>query len=155
MMLPPPTKIITFESQDPAWSYKIEQAEFVRAGDTVAFTVDVTPPTTAASGLDTGAASVRIDFPGLYQGPNEISQMIPAGKNARFTWTMGPASPGRYEGQVWIYNGLSKILLNARTVEMEVRGPEALFQLLLRIVVLAVGAAGLYVLFFLKRAPKF
>ena len=146
--LPVPTKSIVYESKDPVWSLKIDQPEYIRAGDTATLAVEVIPPDLKGNGLDTGAISLRIDFPGLFEGVNQATQMVAMGKSVRFPWTLGPAKPGQYEGRIWIYNGLQKTLLNMRTVQIEVRGPDALVLYILRVALLAGGIGGLYLAFF-------
>ncbi len=152
--LPIPTKTITFESTDPAWSYRIEQAEYLRAGEVSDLVVDVIPPDVFGGGLDNTQTTVRIDFPGLFEGQNEASQVVPVGKNARFRWPLGPAEPGKYEGRVWIYNGLAKVVLNVRTVQVEVRGMDTRGQLVLRIGVFVLLIAGIYLMFTRPSARK-
>ena len=153
-MLPPTTKVITFESKDPAWSYKIEHAEFMRSGDTSTLVIEVTPPDVFGNEFNTGAATVQLDYPGLFQGVRESTQMIDVGKSGRFSWTLGPAAPGHYEGRVWIYNGLDRMLMNVRTLEVEVRGPAALARLFMRIAIMIAAGVGLYLLLSALGAKK-
>jgi hypothetical protein len=145
--LPAPNKSVVYQAKDPVWSLKIEQPVYMRSGDSGTLTVDVTPPDIKGTGQDTGAVSVRVDFPGLFQGVNEATQMVPMGTNARFPWTLSPAKPGQYEGRIWIYNGLEKTLLNVRTVQVEVRGPDTTVMYGLRVALLAGAAAGLWLAF--------
>lgn len=145
--LPIPNRSTVYSSKEPVWSLKIEQPEYLRAGETATVTVEVTPPDRQGSASDTNAVSVRVNFPGLFQGANEATQMVNLGSSARFPWILGPAGPGQYEGQVWIYNGLQKVLLNVRTIQLEVRGPDTSLWFILRIALLLLALGGFYLAF--------
>jgi hypothetical protein len=147
-ILPVPVISTTYESKDPAWSLKIEQPEYMRAGENATLTVEVTPPDLSGAALDTSAVAVRLDLPGLFQGANQATQMVALGRSVRFPWTIGPGLTGHYEGRVWIYYGLQKTLLNARTIQVEVRGPDLLVMYILRIVMAAGIVGGVYLVFF-------
>jgi hypothetical protein len=146
--LPLPVKTIVYESRDPAWSLKIVQPEYMRAGDKATLSVEVAPPDVMVTAQDTNTVAVRLDFPGLFKGPNLVDQIVPLDRSARFPWTIGPAQPGQYEGRIWIYSGLQKTLINARTLQIEVKGPDTLSLYILRIASVAVGLAGLFLAYF-------
>jgi hypothetical protein len=121
VFLPPAQVVDTYQSRLSVWTMQIRRPVFLRTGEGGLFSLQVRPPQNLAAKVQT--ARTRLELAGLVDGIQEAGEAIQPGGSASFSWLLHGDAPGSYTGRLWLYAGDPPELINARAVEIEVRGP--------------------------------